>query len=662
MSGIDDSSVAFTTGGLVAGEKLAAVGPIDPEFGYPRWYEDSTGIRLALGLDIDDALAPVELPNPGPVSPDNLPEEAFYFSVEATLTTGGAVSPGRARVVLALEATWGGTEEPLDGQQIVFGRIRVRLDGGRPGASYTFFHPYGTTDPLEADERGRVFVTSDIGVTPGQFSDALASGVAPFLRWPSGAPEGYLGNPDVPHVITGSPLGQNVFRVEGPGVATGAVGDETLQTDLFSVQGKIATVIGAEVTRAVIPSPGNVDVFATSAPLQDLVVGGPGVPVTPMRRTERDYVARVALGSIDPAAVVVRNRTDDPPTEARPARLTDVVTLTSATYDVGGGKLTVAASSSASAAALTVAGVGPLTSASTTFDLGSAPAAIRVESDHGGHDECPVLLLGDPMSADPPLAAVVVRTEAGERLSVPPGETVQLDGSGSTGAVTWQWSASSGVLTDPEVQVATLVVPDGPDTVTVGLIVTAADGSVADMKVDVTVDTGPAGSAPGADRTVDVGDPVELDGAASTGASTFRWSALSGPDVVLSDPVAMRPTVTLSGGGAAVLRLTVSGPAGEDSADITLTGRAGTVTITGAQYRVDKREFRVRGTTTGPLPDRVEITTADGLLGEAVVDSTRSWSLDVGPVFGDRPPLAGTAVTVRSRRGGTDRAPLTVRD
>jgi len=170
-------------------DRLAVVGPISPDNRFPLWYKDSQGVRLGLALDPGDPLAPAigELPVPGaPLSfPDNFPDEAFYSLVEARMTTGGTAAPGRARVVLALEAAFGGTGEVIDGQQMVFGRVRVRIDGGVPGAAYRFTHPYGQTDPLIADEDGRVFVTEDIGAVPLAFAAALDSQVAPFLRWTS---------------------------------------------------------------------------------------------------------------------------------------------------------------------------------------------------------------------------------------------------------------------------------------------------------------------------------------------------------------------------------------------------------------------------------------------------------------------------------------------
>ena len=61
-------------------ERLAHVGPRDPANGYPLWYEDAEGVRLALGLSRgeDPNLIPIDDVEPGDlVIPGNFPHEAF---------------------------------------------------------------------------------------------------------------------------------------------------------------------------------------------------------------------------------------------------------------------------------------------------------------------------------------------------------------------------------------------------------------------------------------------------------------------------------------------------------------------------------------------------------------------------------------------------------
>jgi hypothetical protein len=277
-------------------EGLIDVGPIDPVHHFPLWYEDSDGTRLELGLDPDDPNLPaLELPAPGApvVFPGNFPDEAFYFSAEAEMLVGGPAGSARARLILALEAAFSGTGAVVDGQQMVFGRIRLRIDDVEPGRTYTATGPYGVIAG-EADDRGRVFETEDIGA-PGDFTSPFASRIGPFLRWATNPPAGYLGDGGSERTVVvgvGGPDG--FFRLEGPGVGNGPAGrdpdDPTnpnkALTRLFTVQGKLATRFGATVTRAVSTGAGGVtqvDVFATSVPGQDLVVSGPGVSDTALR-------------------------------------------------------------------------------------------------------------------------------------------------------------------------------------------------------------------------------------------------------------------------------------------------------------------------------------------------------------------------------------------
>ena len=143
----------------------------------------------------------------------------------------------------------------MDGQQIVFGRIRFRVRDGLPETAYKLTHPYGTVEGT-TDDRGRVTVTEDIGVTPLDFTGALGSSIAPFLRWTPDPdlPPGYVGDGTTEHTVTGSPFGTNFALVEGPGV--GAAGNQPdpgdpgnldkIYTDLFVLQGRIATVNGAD--------------------------------------------------------------------------------------------------------------------------------------------------------------------------------------------------------------------------------------------------------------------------------------------------------------------------------------------------------------------------------------------------------------------------------
>src|SRR5574337_1033089 len=80
---------------------LAAVGPTDPNNGYPAWYQDTKGLQLAPCLVFpNDATAPVPdpcglagiLPNDNApvVFPDNFPDEFFYSFADNTIVGVGA--------------------------------------------------------------------------------------------------------------------------------------------------------------------------------------------------------------------------------------------------------------------------------------------------------------------------------------------------------------------------------------------------------------------------------------------------------------------------------------------------------------------------------------------------------------------------------------------
>ena len=382
-------------------QRLAEVGPIDPQTGFPFWYEDSTGLRLELVWREGDDNAPVVLDQEsGTLRGNPFPGEAFYMSAETEFTAGAGNRTARIRVILALEATFGGTGEVMDGQQIVFGRIRFRVRDGLPETAYKLTHPYGTVEGT-TDDSGRVTVTEDIGVTPLDFTGALGSSIAPFLRWTPDPdlPPGYVGDGTTEHTVTGSPFGTNFALVEGPRV--GAAGNQPdpgdpgnldkIYTDLFVLQGRIATVNGADVPRAVYTRAGDgtvtTDVFARSITGQQLLVAGAGLPDTPMQGgATRNYVARLDSGSTVPTEVTVTNLTDSSPLPTT-AAVTDAVEITQADYDAAARSLTVVATSSdqQTPPALTVIGRGGLSGpVGVLTDVDAPPPVITVESTAGG--------------------------------------------------------------------------------------------------------------------------------------------------------------------------------------------------------------------------------------------------------------------------------------
>ena len=234
--------------------KLDTVGAIDPNTGFPIWYQDPTGVRLTTCLDPGGiCLATVPDPTRPPLvaadeANSNFPDEMFYFSGDADLPGTNGVT---GRLVLGLEGAFANRIQ--SGDQIVFGRVRIRIDNLVQGASYRVTHPYGVDefDDVNSGDRGINF-TEDVGLTSFP-NGALNSRIAPFLTWDTyglppaqGGPQnGFIGDPGVTHKVSGSPftdstgVPQNYFRVERIDPTTRDVIAVVGQTDLFAIQGKI---------------------------------------------------------------------------------------------------------------------------------------------------------------------------------------------------------------------------------------------------------------------------------------------------------------------------------------------------------------------------------------------------------------------------------------
>jgi hypothetical protein len=260
---------------------LGAVTGVDYNYsvGYPIWYQENLEL---------DPLAPtipgvmLTLCTPGdamcisdPIDPNNADHtllrtggEGFWWSADARFDID---DDDRAQLVLGLEATFGGSEALIDGQQIAFGRVRIRVDTNATGAgTYRVTHPYGEEifEILEADVADGINYTADIGIAdPADpdfaFVGALYSDIGPsFLKWttfvdPATLADGepypepllvtpnaadptlnnyYVGNPGFEHEVVGSPFDTNFFRVE---IQNGDGWDLVGETFEFAVSGKV---------------------------------------------------------------------------------------------------------------------------------------------------------------------------------------------------------------------------------------------------------------------------------------------------------------------------------------------------------------------------------------------------------------------------------------
>lgn len=452
--------------------RLKSAGPIG-DYGFPLWFEDANQVRLELVLDRDpNAPAIGELERPAdPVSfPDNFPDEAFYFMAEAQLEVAngaGGDRPGRARIILALEAAFGGAGKPQAGANVVFARIRVRIDDLVPGGSYVVTHPYGVTEELVADDKGRVFETLDLGITEGDPRSVLRTGqVAPFLQWNAGAPAGYLGDGITPRQITGgiadtngNPI--NRVEIEGAGIGIGSAdsaGPNTVRTDLFTVQGRIAKVRGVEgvVVAETAGGSTHLDVHAVSAPAaageqpnQQVELVGDNLRIALQGQAGSGFYTGRAVVAALPANLELINVRDVPATRTAVPPVERIV-VESAVHDAAAQTLTVRAHSSNAAPGLKLEPGGKaFTPPQTVFPaIASTPAEIEIVRKAGsdiisrGRQRVELSGAGFPLLGVTANAVQVGQTFAGEPFA--------LNGSGSRLATGFAWvklAGGTGTLT-----------------------------------------------------------------------------------------------------------------------------------------------------------------------------------------------------------------------
>lgn len=181
--------------------QLAAVDPGPYTFAtgkFPMWYQDNNQLSMELcqsraassrvPASTPPAYMCTLLPEPGVfddslpmVFPDNWPPEAFWFLAETAIPNNGA-GFGVDAYVAGIEAAFA-SENPVDGDQQSFARIRIRVNVPVAG-TYTITHPYGVeTVNVTTPGRRAINITKDIGIgAPGNFSGALNGAIGPFLR------------------------------------------------------------------------------------------------------------------------------------------------------------------------------------------------------------------------------------------------------------------------------------------------------------------------------------------------------------------------------------------------------------------------------------------------------------------------------------------------
>ncbi len=438
------------------GPGLAAVGPVNPANGFPTWYEDTTGLTLELCLNTDDELClldPVlDLPNgAGPVSfPDNFPVEAFWWTGDASMTT---TAGGDADLIMALEAAFL-NEQVIDGEQVAFARVRIRIDNLVDGETYTIYTPYGVFQEVAVGNGPRgINQTEDVGLIVGDYTVPLTGLIGPFLVPEPFAPvigpvsgAEYIADPGVLTAVSGSPVtdpvtGQpiNYFRVVGfragvqqPSRCTAAVAAQygvprrdCITTDQFTLSGKIATNFGVTAERTSYSrnansGNGRINIFARSKPgeLIDAAIPGRSIQLLEDPAGSGKYYGRMATTPFAPAPIpadgliTLTNTSDVPPTVVTSV-LRDAVVINTVTWAVAArgstsGTLTVNANTTDNGSP--VAGVAEpiltvtdqdgnvigtvLDQTATDFLLDFPPSSVTVTSSFGGSQTRETLVVG----------------------------------------------------------------------------------------------------------------------------------------------------------------------------------------------------------------------------------------------------------------------------
>ncbi|MCW8278195.1 hypothetical protein IMF27_23645 [Pseudomonas sp. PCH199] len=443
---LSKTAIALAVTTLAQGVAQAALFAVEPgpylpaTGGFASWYQDTHGrtLDLCLSKAVSSRVASAPgaptymcslIPAPGIFDdtkalafPNNFPDEAFWFTADGTIVDaarGVNLSYGSA-----IEAAFSGGD-PVEGDQISFARIRIRVDVPTAG-TYIITHPYGV-EAFTVDTPGRraINMTRDIGIgAPKTYDGALKGDVGPFLRSVNGPytetnpdthlAEQFIGDPNINEAVTGSPFNTNFIRIEGPGGLD-------LRTAVFAVSGKLSTV--ARPTPMIAQRSTYSRKTGSSAPVaqQDVFVLAPPPPAKVtldsnnpvLNLTEADTTGSwYAQSSTNPSLpnalrVTADNHlaipTSTPTTLSMP--LTDLVVISRAEYNMTTGQITIEASSSdetsppvLTATSGTGVAIGTLAGSALVKTLSTGvtpipPAEVRVTSSNGGIDTEKVVIV-----------------------------------------------------------------------------------------------------------------------------------------------------------------------------------------------------------------------------------------------------------------------------
>ncbi|WP_435652762.1 Ig-like domain-containing protein [Pseudomonas putida] len=718
----------------VTSAAFAALSDVDPgpytfaTGGYPMWYKDSLDQSLELcqsratstrapGAPGAPAYMCTLLPEPGVyddalplVFPDNWPPEMFWFLAETSIPQVGNSGYELEVYVAGIEAAFA-AENPVDGDQQSFARIRIRASVPRTG-TYTITHPYGVeTVNVTTAGRRAINITRDIGIgAPGNFQGALGGAIGPWLKGvggpytevnpDTGTTETYIGDPNITEAVTGSPFNTNFVRIEGPAGA--------IQTNTFTVSGKVLdprAQTPVTLERATYSRNGSgtrVEVFAKAPSEASLCMRNGlaliGTPPSPCQFTLTSdnnglFFSQQFNQSVPPEVVVVTasNAVGGTQPTALSSKLSDVVKVSTARYDWANKRLLIEASSSDEVAVpdLLAQGYGRLSKSGTlqsitVNDLAQPPATVTVKSARGGSDVEPVIVVGNaPVEAanQPPLAqADVGSTSVGVPITLnlllndsdPDGNVpltisdltqpgTGLGGVVMNGTTSVTYTPPTGA-TQPLVATFSYRAVDAkglksvPATVTINVAPnqapTANPETVATLGVPLTInvlanDTDPEGNVPLS--VTNITQPATGRGTVSTDGTTVTYTPPATVTTAFTTTFTYQARDSLGG---------LSTP-GTVTVNVSPRPAAETFAVTAATVTArsnNRYNWDISGTssvTTGnTVTVRVTTTTGVQTLGTATVALTGRWRLAVSNSTTIIPTAAPTA-TITTSQGTT---------
>jgi hypothetical protein len=713
-------AMALALSGFEANADLYQAGPVSAATGnFPTYYQDRNGLALDLclpspGTELNQGLClllPADVPNPAQVIsfPHNFPGEAFWFAADSSVALAGG---NNAILVLALEAAFA-NEEPIPGDQVVFGRIRFRFVAPVDG-TYVITHPFGTKE-VEAVAGERVFFTDDFGVLCGlDFTCAANGHIGPFLR-PSAVEGGepaqfvtvegksYIADPAVASTVTGSPFNTNFFRIDGPvGSNLDGAGNDFVQSNQFTLMGRVHTdplpsninIEKSTYSRSADGAVTQLDVNVKAVkglgqPDPQLKIFGNGMPGLSLTHNPDKpgyYYGQIVLDSNHVPDSVYVSDLLEVSGRVIPVSLVDQVSVKQAIYDSATHELHVEAESSDKSGSGSGGKPDLFAQGSDGKELGQLasdgaltaileppvpPAKVIVRSNRGGKGELIVTATSGALTTtglltnDDPgcnaLAPIDVLANDTAAMGNPIGIPVKVR------LVTKPVHGSVVVNADNTVTYTQRDVLNGQDSFSYYLTddtggnvsnIAHVSFNISDGNLPPVVAADSAAVGAGATVLIDAlandsdadGDALTITNVNNVSASPVGNAAVSGNKISYTAPV--------TGGDPQTLTYTVSDGHGHDvTGTVTVTiDLPETVAISLAEFRTSKSQWRIEGTDLPAKTGVVMTITVGGVqLGTVTTDAAGAWA------YRATSALRTGTVRVKSSRGAESTSNLTIR-